>query len=138
MICSLLSPVPFQIFNHLSLCISSYLNCLAVVLGQDRDLEEGGHVPVVLQGAETPLLPDQVVEDHPDPLELGTGGELLARHHQQGGQVNPRILVRLHLMGGNVFYNYPQLFREDNITMFVTTVACDHLCNCVTHRVRPK
>ena len=72
-----------------------HLYGLAVVLGQDRDLEEGRDIPVVLECAERPLLADEVVEGDVDALELVAGLDLLARHHEQGCQVHPGVFIRL-------------------------------------------
>ena len=72
-----------------------HLYGLAVVLGQDRDLEEGCDIPVVLECAERPLLADEVVEGDVDALELVAGLDLLARHHEQGCQVHPGVFIRL-------------------------------------------
>lgn len=73
------------------------LDGLGVVLRQHRDLEEGGHVPVLLQREQAALLADQVVEHHADALQLLALAELVAVDDEQRGQVDARVLVRLHL-----------------------------------------
>lgn len=47
-------------FEHALCCLDG----LGVVLGQDTDFKKGGYVPVLLQGRQTALFTDQIIQNH--------------------------------------------------------------------------
>ena len=73
----------------------SHLNCFDVVFCQNRYFKKRRNVPVVLEGAQSPFLPDEVVEGVVDLDELLAVPDRVTRYHQQCGQINTSVLIRL-------------------------------------------
>ena len=79
------------------ICYWSHLNCFNIVFSQNRYFKKRRNIPVILEGAQSPFLPDEVVEGVVDLHELRACLDLVSRYHQQGGQINTSILIRLDL-----------------------------------------
>jgi hypothetical protein len=78
---------------------------LAVIFSQCRYFKESCDVPIIFQRAEASFPSNEVIEDHSDSLKLGGVGEVVTGHHQQGGQVDSGVLVRLNLEPATVPVN---------------------------------